>query len=280
MSNNNDNNNGGFDRLRDRHPILVNSTLMVLALVALGYIALLFIDVFTSHGQQVQVPDVRNMPFEKAVEILEDAGLRWEISDSTTFYENYKPGAVIDQDPKAKSYIKKIRIIYLSVNAMHAPIIPLPKLVDLPGRQGVAMLKAMGFKHVDMDSVPSEMGGLILQVTVDGHNVAPGSGVSVNSQVKIIVGDGSIVDLNPEQVIDPELMDSIDEANYQDAQETYEQELKEAQARAEQVRRNQEAQEKRDTKKDEKKPDKDKKSDKDKKKDQDKKSDKDKKKSN
>ena len=273
MSNNNDNNTGGFTRFRDRHPILVNSVLMALALVALGYIALLFIDVFTSHGQQVQVPDVRNMPLEKAIEILDDAGLRWEISDSTTFYENYKPGTVIDQDPKAKSYIKKIRIIYLSVNAMHAPIIPLPKLVDLPGRQGAAMLKAMGYKHVDIDSVPSEMGGLILQVTVNGHNVAPNTPVSVNSQIKIIVGDGSIVDLNPEQVIDPALMDSIDEANYKDAQETYEQEMKEAQARAEQERRNQESQEKRDTKKDEKK------SDKDKKKDQDKKaSDKDKKK--
>ena len=157
---------------------------------------------------------------------------------------------------------------------MHAPIIPLPKLVDLPGRQGVAMLKAMGFKHVDLDSVPSEMGGLILQVTVDGHNVAPNTAVSVNSQIKIIVGDGSIVDLNPEQVIDPELMDSIDEANYKDAQDTYEQELKEAQARAEQERKNQAAQENRDTNKD-----KDKKSDKDKKKEQDKKSsDKDKKK--
>ena len=273
MSNNNDNNTGGFTRFRDRHPILVNSVLMALALVALGYIALLFIDVFTSHGQQVQVPDVRNMPLEKAIEILDDAGLRWEISDSTTFYENYKPGTVIDQDPKAKSYIKKIRIIYLSVNAMHAPIIPLPKLVDLPGRQGAAMLRAMGYKHVDIDSVPSEMGGLILQVTVNGHNVAPNTPVSVNSQIKIIVGDGSIVDLNPEQVIDPALMDSIDEANYKDAQETYEQEMKEAQARAEQERRNQESQEKRDNKKDEKK------SDKDKKKDQDKKSsDKDKKK--
>ncbi len=222
---------------------------MALALVALGYIALLFIDVFTSHGQQVQVPDVRNMPLEKAIEILDDAGLRWEISDSTTFYENYKPGAVIDQDPKAKSYIKKIRIIYLSVNAMHAPIIPLPKLVDLPGRQGVAMLKAMGFKHVDLDSVPSEMGGLILQVTVDGHNVAPNTGVSVNSQIKIIVGDGSIVDLNPEQLIDPELMDSIDEANYKDAQETYEQEMKEARARAEQERKNQSTQDNQDNKK-------------------------------
>ena len=196
------------------------------------------------------------------------SGLRWEISDSTTFYENYKPGTVIDQDPKAKSYIKKIRIIYLSVNAMHAPIIPLPKLVDLPGRQGVATLKAMGYKHVDVDSVASEMDGLILQVTVDGHNVAPGTPVSVNSQIKIIVGDGSIVDLNPEQILDPELLDSIDEANYLDEQKNYEEELKAAQARAEQERKSQTTEE-----------NKDKKSDKDKKKEQDKKSsDKDKKK--
>ncbi len=265
MSNNKANNNGGFDRFRDRHPILVNSGLMVLALVALGYIALLFIDVFTSHGQQVQVPDVRNLPLEKAIDILEDAGLRWEISDSTTFYENYKPGTVIDQDPKAKSYIKKIRIIYLNVNAMHAPIIALPKLVDLPGRQGVATLKAMGFKNVTVDSIPSEMDGLILQVTVDGHNVAPGKPVSVNSKVKITVGDGSIVDLNPEQVIDPALMDSIDEENYQEAQKNYEEEVKAAQARAEQERRNQSAEENKDQGKDKKK-DQDKKSDKDKKK--------------
>jgi len=228
---------------------------MVLALVALGYIALLFIDVFTSHGQQVQVPDVRNMPLEKAIDILEDAGLRWEISDSTTFYENYKPGTVIDQDPKAKSYIKKIRIIYLSVNAMHAPIVQLPKLIELPGRQGMATLKAMGFKHVTMDSIESKFGGMILEVTVDGHKVEPGKPVSVNSKIKITVGDGSIVDLNPENVIDPELMDSIDEENYQQAQEDYEQELKAAQERAEQERKQQEAQEKKE-KKEKKEPDK------------------------
>lgn len=272
MSNNDNNNAGGFSRFRERHPILVNSGLMALALVALGYIALLFIDVFTSHGQQVQVPDVRNMPLQKAIEILEDAGLRWEISDSTTFYENFKPGTVIDQDPKAKSYIKKIRIIYLNVNAMHAPIIQLPKLIELPGRQGMATLKAMGFKHVTMDSIESQFAGMILEVTVDGHKVAPGTPVSVNSQIKITVGDGSIVDINPEEILDAEMLDSIDEANYQDAQKNYEEEMKAAQARAEQERKAQTSEEKKDK-------DKDKKSDKDKKKDQDKKSsDKDKKK--
>jgi hypothetical protein len=107
----------------------------------------------------------------------------------------------------------------------------------MPGRQGLATLKAMGYKHVTVDSIPSEMEGLILQVTVDGHNVAPGTPVSVNSKIKITVGDGSIVDLNPEQIIDPALMDSIDEANYQDAQKNYEEEMKAAQARAEQERK-------------------------------------------
>ena len=107
MSDINDKKKSGFDRFRERHPILIHSTLIALALVALGYISLLFIDVFTSHGQQVQVPDVRNMPLEKAIEILDDAGLRWEISDSTTFYENYKPGTVIDQDPRPNPTSRK-----------------------------------------------------------------------------------------------------------------------------------------------------------------------------
>jgi len=67
------------------------------------------------------------------------------------------------------------------------------------------------------------------------------------------VGDGSIVDLNPEQILDPALMDSIDEANYKDAQETYEQQLKEAQARAEQERKAQASEEKKDKDKDKEK---------------------------
>ena len=71
------------------------------------------------------------------------------------------------------------------------------------------------------------------------------------------------MDLNPEQIIDPEMMDSIDEANYLDAQKSYEEEMKAAQARAEQERQNQASEVKKDQNKDKKK-DQDKKSDKDK----------------
>lgn|GEM_PF-378543 len=236
----------GFNRFRDKHPILVNSTLMVLALVALGYIALLFIDVFTSHGQQVLVPDVRNMPLEKAIQILDDAGLKWDISDSTNYEEAYKPGTVIDQDPKAKSYIKKIRMIYLKVNAMHARMVSLPNLIEITSRQGVATLKAMGFKNITVDSIASPFNDLILQVSIDGHNVAPGTSVTVNSNIKLTVGDGSIVDVNPDSVIDDAYIDSIETIRFEEEEEQYEKEMEAEMARAEQERKEQAAQERRE----------------------------------
>lgn len=252
MSNNNDNKKG-LDRFRDRHPVLVNLVLMLFALVVLGYIALLFIDVFTSHGQQVQVPDVRNMPLEKAIEILDDAGLKWDISDSTNYEEQYAPGTVIDQDPKAASYIKKIRVIYLKVNAMHARMVSLPKLQEISGRQGMAMLRSMGFKNITMDSIASPYSGLILQVTVDGHHVAPGTSIPVNAAVRITVGDGSLAsEQNPDQVIDAATMDSIDNVRFEAEEERYMQEMEAEQARLEQEQREQSRNERRHENKEQK----------------------------
>ena len=107
-------NNNVFNQFRENHPFLLNGTLIVLALVIMGYIALLFIDVFTLHGQERLVPNVRNLPLEQAIDTLEHYGFNWEISDSTTFDEHIKPGVVIDQDPHPMSYIKPIRTIYLT----------------------------------------------------------------------------------------------------------------------------------------------------------------------
>ena len=262
MSDNNDKKKSGFDRFRERHPILIHSTLIALALVALGYISLLTCNHDTIRPRYNLEPEELKLAY----------AFLFTMPGVPFLYYGDEIG---------------IRIIYLKVNAMHPPILQLPKLVELPGRQGVAMLKAMGFKHVSMDSVPSPMGGMILEVSVDGHKVEAGKPVSVNSQIKLTVGDGSIVDLNPEQVLDPEMMDSIDEENYQEAQEDYEQALKAEQERKEKERKEQAEQQKKDQQKSDKDKKKDqdkksdKKSDKDKKKDQDKKSsDKDKKKNN
>lgn len=200
---------------------MLNGVLIAIAAVVMGYIGLLFIDVFTSHGQEMRVPDVRNLPLVQATEKLEAAGFKWDISDSTTFNEQYKPGVVIDQDPRPLSYIKAIRTVYIKVNAMNARSVKLPKLNEISVRQGLAMLRSYGFKNVQVDSVPSPYKGLILQVTANGRQVAEGTNVSVNAFIRLTVGDGSIADLDPTAVLDSATIDAIEQKNYEEDLENY-----------------------------------------------------------
>jgi beta-lactam-binding protein with PASTA domain len=195
---------------KKNHPILFNAILMVLAFFAACYIFLLLADVFTNHGQEKKVPDVRFMTLEQAASKLEAAGFKWEISDSI-YNDQYKPGTVIDQTPKAKSYVKAMRIIYLSINAMNPRTVSLPVLTEISIRQGVAILQSLGFKNVLIDTVASPYEGLILSATVNGRNLAPGTKVTLNARIKLTMGDGSITDLDPDAVIDPNTRDSLDE---------------------------------------------------------------------
>jgi len=216
-----------FNKFHQNHPIILNILLMIPALIAVGYIFLLFIDVFTNHGAQVKVPDVRNLTLEQAIEKIEAVGLKWEISDSATYDEYKKPGIVLDQDPKANSMIKPLRIVYIKVNAMHERRIPLPKLVELSGRQGLATLRGMGFRNITVDSVASHDEGLILSVTINGKHVAAGTSVPVSAPIRLTVGDGSIMDSDPDEVLDDAERDSIDEVMYQESLERYEREMAE-----------------------------------------------------
>lgn len=77
------------------------------------------------------------------------------------------------------------------------------------------MLRSMGFKSIEIDSIASPYQGLIVQVAVNGKQVAPGTGVAINAKIKLSVGDGSINSDNPYQAIDSALIDSIEAAQYE-----------------------------------------------------------------
>lgn len=198
---------------KDKHPYLLNIGLVIVATFVLGFVSLLFIDVFTSHGEERLVPDVRYMPMDQAVAKLEEAGFKWDVSDSLNYNEQFKPGVVLDQDPQPKSYIKSIRTIYLKINATHPQRIALPKLNDISIRQGLAMLRSYGFKNVDVDSVPSPYAGLILQVLVNNHQVPPNSSVSVNAPIKLVVGDGSMPNDDPYEALDSQTLERLERQN-------------------------------------------------------------------
>ena len=199
-----------FQRFTRKHPILFNALLILGTAIALFFAVMLATDIFTGHGQETQVPDVRNLPLDEAVAKIEAAGFEWEISDSV-FREDLKPGVVIVQEPKGNAYAKKVRKIFLKINAFSPKSMPLPLVVDMSMRQAQSLLKSMGYKYVGVDSVPSPYDGLVLGIKVNGHQVAPGTKVSIDAQIRLTVGDGTLDD-DPTQVLpDQPLEDYNDE---------------------------------------------------------------------
>ena len=137
------------------------------------------------------MPEVRNLPLEKAIEKLEAAGLKWEIADSSNYNESFKPGVITDQEPRTGSSIKAIRPVYLYVNAMHPREFVLPNLVQKSLTIARTTLHDMGFKYIEVDTVQSQY-ETVVSITANGRKVAPGKGVPINARIRITVGDGSL----------------------------------------------------------------------------------------
>ncbi len=180
-----------FNSFKKKHPVLTNFVLIVIVFAAGCYASLMLLDVFTSHGQEVKVPDVRYKPINEAISLLEDADLTYQID--SIYNEDYRPGVVIDQTPTPGLMVKKVRIVQLTINMIFPPEIQLPKeLTDMAGSDGVTLLKSLGFRNVKTDTIPSDKRGLIIDITVNGHKVALGTKARVNSGIVLSVGDGKM----------------------------------------------------------------------------------------
>ncbi len=185
-----------FREFRDNHPIIFNALLIAFVFFILCYSALLAIDIFTAHGHEKRVPDVRQLSLEQAAEKLSAAGFKWTVSDSV-HYEQYSPGAVIDQEPKGNSSVKALRTVYLTINGLQPEMKEFPDVMEVSVRQAMSMLQARGFKNIRVDTIAHEYEELIVKITVNNHGVRPGELIAVNAPIKLTMGDGSIGDLNP-----------------------------------------------------------------------------------
>lgn len=153
------------------------------------YVVLCVIDSFTGHGVYETVPNVKGMTLSEASQQLMSKGLKWEVVDSV-YNDEYKPGAVVEQEPKEESKVKPKRTIYLMLNAVNPRTVAVPSLVDMSCRQGVAMLEGLGFKNVEVETADSPYKDLILEVKVNGVNLNPGAKYAVTSKFVVVVGNG------------------------------------------------------------------------------------------
>lgn len=146
--------------------------------------------IFTQHGQTREVPNLKGLQLSEAIAVLDNNGFKWEISDSV-YNDNFAPGAVIEQNPKASSHVKSMRTIYLIVSPTQPRTITMPQIKEISARQGQSILEGLGFKNIQIVTVHSPFDGLILSVTVNGREVAPGTKLLPSTMIQLSVGSGN-----------------------------------------------------------------------------------------
>ena len=174
-----------------KHYILKHLLLLVIVVVLLFTGLIFWLDNYTRHNEQKLVPDVIGMTEENAATLILGRELNFEVVDSV-YRTCALPGAIVDQDPKADSFVKKERKIYLIINAKAAQMTKLPEVVDLSLRQAQTLLAGADFKIKEVIYQPSDYRDLVLEVLYDDKIVNAGEEIPTYSELILHVGDGGI----------------------------------------------------------------------------------------
>lgn len=173
--------------------ILKNLTMILITGVLLVILTLVFLHLYTRHGQNIVVPKLEGLQINEANTILNAKGLNVEIIDSI-YNRDAVPGAILDQTPKANNKVKKGRSIYVTVYSKNPQQVIVPGLVDYSTRQAMALLNSLGFTQISIEEVPSEYSGLVLAVEYHGRPLAPDEKVPAGSQLNLVVSSSQLAD--------------------------------------------------------------------------------------
>lgn len=172
----------------------IGIAILIIILILVGVI--LWLRKYTLHGTEIEVPMITSMFLEEAAPILENAGLTYQVIDST-FSEKVPLGTIVEQTPPKSSKVKPGRTIYLIINAQQRPKVILPELHDIGYRQVQTTLKALGIEVDSISFEPSEYKDLVLDIRYQDLSIPAGTQLEAGSTVQLVVGRGKGTELVP-----------------------------------------------------------------------------------
>ncbi len=187
--------------------LALNILLMIVVGIVVGWLSMLFLRIWTRHGDTVEVPSVKMLPFNRAMSLLSSDGLTGIVNDSV-YDTRMAPGTVIEQNPKSGTVVKEGREVFLSIVAFSPKMVSLPALTDISLRQARSILEGLEIKDVVEKRVPSDFKDLVIGVRYKGARLQPGARVPVNARIELEVGEGmaevydTLSTVHPDSVVD------------------------------------------------------------------------------
>lgn len=167
---------------------IVRNLLLALAVVVVLVVgAMVALNVFTKHNQELSVPDLANMTVEEARLVAEEAGMRIDVTDSA-FVKRMKRGAVYRQNPVPGSKVKQGRRISLTINAVNPRQITMPDLIGFSTRQAKAELLSRGLVLGKLIYVQDMATNNVLRQLHGDMEIEPGAMVESEAVIDLVVG--------------------------------------------------------------------------------------------
>ena len=148
-----------------------------------------YLDSYTLHGETITVPDFKGKTIAEIKDFAAEYDLGYKIIDSV-YKPNFTKGAVLEQNPKPDSQVKKDRKIYLTVSRVLPPLIELPELKDVTSRIAFGIIESKGLRIGNVIPEPSTCDGCVIRLEIRGREVKGKIKVAKNTKIDIVVGIG------------------------------------------------------------------------------------------
>ena len=150
---------------------------------------LVWLKIYTHHGQAITVPDLTGLTDDEVVDVTSSRRLRFEVIDSV--FSNEMPrGTVIKQNPGANSRVKKNRTIFLTMNAVNQEMVPMPQLVGLSFRQARLAMQNAGLIQGTIEYRPDYAKNNVLQQMHGDSVIKQGTEITKGSVINLVLGMG------------------------------------------------------------------------------------------
>ena len=166
---------------------LKNLGIAVLLTIALIWITLFMLSVYTNKGENFPAPGLKGLTISQIETLANKHNFRFVIEDSV-YRKNLIPGTVVFQNPSAGHKIKPNRLIYLTTASFTPEQVDVPKLTDGSIHQARELLESKGFELGNIILRPSEFDDLVLEQKHDGQTIVPGSRLGNGSTIDLVVG--------------------------------------------------------------------------------------------
>lgn len=162
--------------------------ILIISIAILLLFFYMFLPRTTNHGETVTVPKLVGMELNRLPDYAGEY-LRYEVSDSG-YSEHYPPLTVLEQYPRPGQKVKESRKIFLTVNRVLPPTVPVPDLVDHSLVNADAVLRSNELKRGRIIPKASPYLNLVLEMRHEGEEIKSGTRLPKGSTIDLVIGDG------------------------------------------------------------------------------------------